>query len=451
MSRSIEQVLDTCLAQLNNGLDLEVILEAHPDEAYELRPLLAAAAWARIEIPPPLRRDEHKAALLAAVAAWRRTVEATNGLVNELKAGVPATELIARSPEDTRLVVTAAWRMHTTLPPVPSPERMAQGKRRLMAMAAERRAARSARVPAGRHLQHLRGALGVLRAGLLPAPTAARRAWSGAMAMTTAVLILTVGLAGIGTAAASSLPGGAFYNVKRLGESARMLFAFDPEQRADLNLRYSGRRLQEMRRLAGYGREVPLTLVEAWLQGHTNAWAEIQQLPVEQQRLLAEALLASVAERAEIEGRLRQSVADPAGLEELLVWARALAESARESAGLSVPPEATEVVEPLPAAPRPLPRPLPPEDVNPASSAVESPAPAVPVLQPALPQAAEATHLPDQAPPPVVQPGNDTPAGADRERGNEAPPAQPEPSEPPAPATTEPPPYFQPPIEELAP
>jgi hypothetical protein len=452
VNRSIEQVLDTCLAQLNSGADLEAVLEAHPELADELRPLLAAAALVQLDVPPPVRREENKAKLLAAVAARRRAVEAADGYVNEVRAGVPLAELVADAPDEMKPVVWAAWRMCATPFPRPSAGVVSEGKRRLMAMAAGYRSERSARaVDRWRQLERLQSAADSVLSGLLHSRSASRRAWSGAVGLAAAV-VLFVGLTGLGTATAGSLPGEPFYGVKRLGENARLLFAFDPADRADLSLRYGERRLDEMRRLAEEGRPVPLELVEAWLRGHVDALDEVRKLPLDEQLRLAEACLAAVAERAEIEGRLRQEAPDPVRLEALLAWARALAESAREPDEPVPVPDGTEVAEPpFISAPLPLPRPLPPEDVAASDSRDEMSD--VPVAQPVVepPVWDEAADRAEA--PPMVQPGNET-AGEDREeQKDEQPAAEPVPTEPPAaePSPPAPPPYVQPPMDAPTP
>ena len=107
MKYPLEHLIDRCIAQLNNGMDLEVVLEQVSDDADELRPILAAVAWVRLEIPAPAvtRRLAGKQAIMAAAAHCRRTMESTQGLLNEIKAGVPIAELLARATPEQRPVV----------------------------------------------------------------------------------------------------------------------------------------------------------------------------------------------------------------------------------------------------------------------------------------------------------------------------------------------------------
>ena len=337
-----EQVLDACITKLNEGQDLEAVLEEIPELADELRPLLAAAALVRIEVPLPQHKIEHKEQLLAAVAARRRLVETANGIVVEVKAGVPLRELLARTGPDLRPLIVAAWRMYSTPAPVPRAEAMARGKATLMRMAAERQAklSRERRGRSGLRLTPgtARGLAGVRR-GLLPTPSWARRAWSGAVAALITVALVGVTAAGVGGAAASSLPGDSLYGVKELGRDAQVLFAFDPARRAELNLRFAEDRMAEMVALASSGRGVPLDLVESWLENQSRALMYIEQLPLGQRELLADMLLATVDRGRELGDRLYREI-DAGALERLVSGSDELAGRAQESvaeAGAPIP------------------------------------------------------------------------------------------------------------------
>jgi hypothetical protein len=420
-----EQVLDTCLTQLHNGADLETVLSAHPEYADDLRPLLATLAWAHAEVPPPVRRDERKADFVASVAERRRLVESVDGYVVELKAGVPFDELVARAPAGLRPALFAARTMHETAPPRPSPEAFRAGKERLMALAAERQAARRAELARGSRLAAVRGLGQGLVAGLRPAPSARRRVWSGAAGAVLAVLVAAVGLAGVGTAAAESLPGEAFYQVKRLGESAQLLFAFDPRARADLNLRFSARRLDEIKGLADNGHQVPLALVEDWLRGQTNAWTDIQRLPLDQRQLLAEMFLASSGDGADLELELRAAVGDAAALDALLSWSDTLNRRARRTVGdepapgaaageadtearPSIPAMQVERQDPDGSATARQQQPAPGDEAEPAADSQAPPATAPQPARPPVeaPPVADVPPADDEAaaPPPVGQP-----------------------------------------------
>lgn len=448
-----EQVLDACITKLNEGQDLEAVLEQIPELADELRPLLAAAALVRVEVPLPQHKIEHKEQLLAAVAARRRLVETANGIVVEVKAGVPLRELLARTGPDLRPLIVAAWRMYSTPAPVPSAEALAHGKATLMRMAAERQAklSRERRGRSGIRLTPgtARGIAGVRR-GLLPTPSWARRAWSGAVAALITVALVGVTAAGVGGAAASSLPGDSLYGVKELGRNAQVLFAFDPARRAELNLRFAEDRMAEMVALASTGRGVPLDLVESWLENQSRALMYIEQLPLGQRELLADMLLATVDRGRELGGRLCREI-DAGALERLVSGSDELAGRAQESVA--------EAAAPIPRTTAAAARELPAEksmgrhggsgsDQRNERRAEESASAEI-----AAP-AADSAPLAIEAPPApqVVQPGAQDEGGADSAREEprsdpSRPPAT-EPSEKPATSTSPPPELKQPIFEE---
>lgn len=452
MSRSIEQALDTCIAQLHRGDDLEEILRGHSDIARELRPLLVAASVALIDIPPPREMEAHRAAFLAMVSERRRVVEMSDGYVNEVKAGVPVGELLETAPARMREVIAGAWRMHATPHPAFSPEKKEHQKARLMAMAAAKRARQEDRMALPRKLA--RG-FAELFGALAPVPSAARRVGVGALATALACLVLMVGTAGIGPVAASSLPGEAFYRVKLLGESAQLFFAFDPEVREDLSIRFSQKRFEEIRHLVAEGREVPVGLISAWLNGDDDPWGQIETLDTADQRDLAEALLSSVAAQAELDDLRGSELADPA-MGDLLVWARSQIDMARGSGLVESKLEEPQAAPPeFPTAPSPMRRPLPPDEAETSVEAVETDEP-VQVLQPApVSVEPEETQVADE-PPKVVQPvsaaSSDDGAQDDEEEVASDERGEPEqPVEPEEPATEAPPPYIQPPIDLPAP
>ena len=280
MKYQLEHLLDGCLSQLNEGADLEEVLAQYPAHADELRPALAASALMREIAPPPRRRLEHKAELMATVARRRRLVESVEGVVVEIKAGVPVEELLARLPVELHPAVLAAYRMQSTPTPMPTQESIAEGKQRLMALVAERR------IELGLDAAPKRDLAGGLLRGLLPSPTWGRRLVTGALA---AALMVSVGLAGllqVGTAAASSLPGDNLYHVKRLGEQAQVLFAFDPDLKTTLRARFDERRLLELHALARDGRALPEDLLQGFLDQRAATPEDLARLSQDQRELL---------------------------------------------------------------------------------------------------------------------------------------------------------------------
>lgn len=73
---------------------------------------------------------------------------------------------------------------------------------------------------------------------------------------------------------AESLPGDAFYPVKRAAETARLAFTWSPEARARLWLDLSDIRHDEVKDLDQQGRQAPTSLMDAWLTAHQQARQE---------------------------------------------------------------------------------------------------------------------------------------------------------------------------------
>jgi hypothetical protein len=437
----LEQLLEGCLAQLNTGTDLEVVLAAHPEVADELRPLLAGALTTQVDIPAPVRKTERKDAFLAQVAAHRRTVETVDGYVVEIKAGVPLAEVLERAPEALRPAVMAAWRMHSTPAPAPEPERRAAGKATIMALAARRHAERRAALSPSLGPRLRRGA-----DALWPDHRRYRRVWSGTLGASMAVLVLFAGAAGLGSASASSLPGEAFYHVKRLGESAQLLFAFEPARRAELNLEFTDRRLREMQALSAQDQTVPLSVVEDWLRSQTDAWADIQGLPAAQRQALLKLLVEAAGTGDSLEARLRQVVSDPDALAGLLAQSAGLLRSVRTSDQPSLLPAAQpapqlDLVPPARQQPVPvIQAPNEPAAERPASAPVMAPPAAV---EP--PAAAVTSSAPPIQAPPAEEPSQDEPD----EPAASNPGSPPEPGmTPPVSSPAEPPPIIVPPLED---
>ncbi|HQZ71595.1 MAG TPA: DUF5667 domain-containing protein [Anaerolineae bacterium] len=86
----------------------------------------------------------------------------------------------------------------------------------------------------------------------------------------------TLALGGGVVASAESLPGDAFYPVKRAVESARLAFTWSPEARARVWLDISDIRHQEVQDLDRQGRQAPSSLLNAWLTAHQQARQEAQ-------------------------------------------------------------------------------------------------------------------------------------------------------------------------------
>jgi hypothetical protein len=355
-----EHLIDALITQLNNGRELESVLAEHPEQADELRPILAAVAWMRMDIPAPARRTEGKQALMAAAVRRRREVEITQGYINEINAGIPLEEMLERAEPAIRPLIVAAWRMQSTEPPAADPARRQAGKERIMAIATRKRAERQQELAAAMSpSSHLRVGLIGLARGIRP--NALRHAFSGVMAM--ALLAAGLGMGGmrINTAAADSLPGDAFYRVKRIGENAKMIFAVDPARREALSQSFNRARLNEMLDLALDGRKVPALVAADWAAGLDNAYAAIRRLPIAEQEALGAALQRGIGSADKIEALLGN--AD--GSRDLFAWLA----SAPDPASTEPASAALELPLGLGRLPMPVQRPLPPEDEDDVAAA----------------------------------------------------------------------------------
>jgi len=304
-----EQALDACLAQLNTGADLEVVLTDFPECADELRPALAASDWMQRLAPPPERKHVSKDLFVAVVADRRRLVERVDGLVVEVKVGVPFSELIARTAAPLQGVVCAAHAMHVDVAPMPSADAIASGKAAFMVRVAQQRA--MARRPVALNAARDAGSRRSIFGGLTALPTLARRAVSSAVVLSMTAVLGVSGVIQVSHAAASSLPGEALYQVKLIGQNARMLFLFDPAARSALQSEYAQGRLADIESLVAAGRSVPAEAIEALLADSES----LDGLTTTQRGMLS-GLIGSIARTdAELAARLRAVVGDPINLD----------------------------------------------------------------------------------------------------------------------------------------
>jgi hypothetical protein len=233
-----DNLLDEALSRIQAGESLQSVLEAYPEHAAWLEPLLQVAQnfqeAAQFAIPPEL--DEWlpagRSALLAAAQEQQATTESAteaellDEAIERVRAGEP-TELVAHTassdaPEfEAWLDAAAALHRstHTPLPPRASAW-LPAGRREVLRAAEQRAAPRTRRNPL-RHIfswQQLAAALFVL------------------------VLLFTV----VDSVSAKSLPGDTLYAWKRTHEDLAVTLEPDPEARAVLYLSYVKRRLDEI-------------------------------------------------------------------------------------------------------------------------------------------------------------------------------------------------------------
>jgi hypothetical protein len=78
------------------------------------------------------------------------------------------------------------------------------------------------------------------------------------------LVILLVGSSATVFAAQNSLPGDPLYAIKSLSEDVRLGFAFNPESKLNLTLRYTNRRVEEISSLVANGEELPTQISERY-------------------------------------------------------------------------------------------------------------------------------------------------------------------------------------------
>lgn len=344
MNFRFEQALDACLAQLNTGADLEAVLADFPELADELRPALAASEYVQRLAPPPERRLASKGAFVAAVAERRRLVERVDGLVVEVKVGVPVAEILARTAAPLQAVVCAAHAVQVDVDaaPMPTADVFARGKAELMARAAQRRAAGRSPVAAAAPSRS---------PGRFTWPSLLRRAASSAVALTVAATIGATGLVQVSRAAASSLPGDTLYQVKLIGQGARMLFTFDPAARSALQAELARRRVADIERLVASGRSVPAEAIERLLAEK----ASIDGLSAVQRAMLGGLVRTMARADAGLAERLRGAANDPSVVDALLrdTASEASTVPQRKPAPVALPAEdLAPIVEAATAAPK---------------------------------------------------------------------------------------------------
>lgn len=429
MNFRFEQALDACLAQLNTGADLEAVLGGFPEHADELRPALAASEYVQRLAPPPERRLASKGAFVAAVAERRRLVEHVDGLVVEVKVGVPVAEILSRTAAPLQAVVCAAHAMQVDVDaaPMPSSDAFARGKAELMARAAQRRAASRS---------HVASAAPSRAFGGFSWPSLLRRAASSAVALSVAATIGATGLVQVSRAAASSLPGDTLYQVKLIGQGARMLFTFDPAARSALQAELAQRRVADIERLVASGRSVPAEAIERLLAEK----ASIDGLSAVQRAMLGGLVRTMARADAGLAERLRGAANDPSIVDALLRDG-ASEESAvplRKPAPVALPAEdRAPVVEVAPAAPKADDRAAAPQPASTANTAPAGPGLTAGGTDQGAPgpgQSADTSGGDD----PTTSGGPDEPEAGPNGSG-----AQPSPDEPEPPA----PPQMQPNVE----
>ncbi|MDQ2998671.1 MAG: DUF5667 domain-containing protein, partial [Chloroflexota bacterium] len=296
--KGLPDALDQALAQLQAGESVEATLEAFPQYAAALEPLLRAGDRLRASAAEPLPLDlEHwlptGARDFAAIAEqmvpkYTRQSAASRARVranalDQALARIQASESLeaslsdhpALSAELVPLLRASAQLRTQAAEPLPLDlERWLPTGARDFAMIAEQMAPRYARrrAPASRPLTLQRTAI--------------------------AVAIVAAMMGAVDTASAQSLPGETLYQWKRAKEDISLALVTDSDRRSHLLVEYAGRRLNEFNQLVDTGKSSDSALVAqtldsmfANLAGALDEDKKNQSLDVtpEASQLLAEA------------------------------------------------------------------------------------------------------------------------------------------------------------------
>ena len=271
LAPGLPEVLDQALARLQAGESVEACLDAYPQHATVLEPLLRAGdllnAQAAISLPPEmdtwLATGAHDFAAIAAQLPpkYTKPLQTTR---QRIRAGAPAQQpfddildfTIARAGTGTPLAACLAefpdhapalepllrlsTRLHAAAA-TPLPAELAAwlptGRREFMALAEQM---------APRYAQQRRR-------------SAARRLTAQRAAI--AVLVVAVTMGAVDSASAQSLPGDTLYPWKRARENIELALVADPAQRSQMLVEFADRRLTEFNTLVAAGHTIDSAVV----------------------------------------------------------------------------------------------------------------------------------------------------------------------------------------------
>lgn len=253
-----QDALEQSLAMLAGGATLEHCLGAFPQQADELRPLLATVSDLQVSsqpapAPEPAARQTAREQFLARAVALSAPPavpieEALETSVQMLAAGAAVEDCLQAFPHYAAelrpaLAISGAMQ-HTAALPVPVRPAQAVAGQRQAFITAAKAARRTARAGSSW--------LGTW-AGLWRQPV-----WARALAMLLVVLLsFAFGRAAV-TAASTALPGDTLYPVKLAAEQARLLVTADETQRSTLRQQFEQNRRDEAAQVIEQGRQVQL-------------------------------------------------------------------------------------------------------------------------------------------------------------------------------------------------
>src|SRR6266508_5579737 len=273
ITEGLPEVLDQALARLKAGESVEVCLNAYPQHARDLEPLLRTGdlviAQAATPLPPEMdewlaagARDFAALATQMAPGASNRARRARGG-----KSAMPAPSAQARFADildETLLRVNRGESVGTCLADYPEHATALAPLLRLgtgvMASAAPPLPAElEAWLPTGKHDFMALAEQMAPRYATQRRRAAARKLTVQRAAI--AVVVVGIMMGAVDTASAQSMPGDTLYTWKRAHENISLALTADPNERSQLFVEYASRRLREFNTLVATGNDADSALI----------------------------------------------------------------------------------------------------------------------------------------------------------------------------------------------
>jgi len=291
-TESLPEVLDRALARLKAGESVEACLNAYPQYARDLEPLLRTgdllSAQADTQLPPEmdewLATGAREFAALAAQMAPKAAKSARHSRGRPLAPAPSANSQFADILDETLLRVKRGESVDACV--IEYPEH-ASALAPLLSLGNRMRASAATPLPADLEAWLPNGKHDFMALAEQLAPRyAGQRKRAAARKLTVqraavAVLVVAVMMGAVDTASAQSMPGDTLYTWKRAHENISLALTVDPNQRSQLFVEYAGRRLQEFHTLVTTGNDADAALIaetlDSLLENVQGALATSQQ------------------------------------------------------------------------------------------------------------------------------------------------------------------------------
>jgi len=292
ITEGLPEVLDQALARLKAGESVEACLNAYPQHARDLEPLLRTGdllnVQAATQLPPEM--DEWLAtgardfAALAAQMAPKVAKPAVRARGRRVAAAPSPHVQLADILDETLLRVKRGEPVGACASDYPE---HATSLEPLLHLGTRVHASAEAPLPAELEAWLPHGKHDFMALAEQMAPRyAAQRKRAAARKLTTqraavALVVVAIMMGAVDTASAQSMPGDTLYTWKRTHENISIALTADPNQRSRLFVEYAGRRLKEFNTLVATGNGGDAALIaetlDSLLENVTDALATSQQ------------------------------------------------------------------------------------------------------------------------------------------------------------------------------